>query len=61
VFSATGVLGPLDDAVFASERIPDTMTAHEAAHEFCHSMFENLRKANERDGNKIGVPYWFAR
>jgi hypothetical protein len=61
VFSATGVLGTLDDAIYASESIPDNMSAYEAAHEFCNFIFANLRKANEADGNKLNVPRWFAR
>jgi hypothetical protein len=56
-----GVRGILDDAVYASERIPDYLTAHEAALEFCNSMFSNLREANEADGAKLGVPTWFVR
>jgi hypothetical protein len=55
-FSATGVLGTLDDAIYASDRIPDNLSAHEAAHEFCNFVFTNLREANDLD-----VPHWFAR
>jgi hypothetical protein len=60
-FSATGVLGMLDDSIHASDRIPDNMSAYEAAHEFCNFIFGNLRKENKADGTKLDVPRWFAR
>ncbi len=53
--SATGVLATLDDAIYASERIPEDLTAYEAAHEFCNFSFANLREESK------DVPYWFAR
>ena len=61
VFSATDVLGTLDDAIYASERIPYTVSAYEAAHEFCNFIFANRREADEPDGDKPQVPPWFAR
>jgi hypothetical protein len=61
VFSATGVLGTLDDVIHASKHIPKRLTAHAAAHEFCHYMFENLRETNEANGSTIDCPSWFAR
>ncbi|KVE21236.1 hypothetical protein WI92_25065 [Burkholderia vietnamiensis] len=55
VFSATGVMGTLHDVLHASERIPDSLTAVDAANEFCGYMLENLREAGAK------VPAWFAR
>ncbi|MFY4713447.1 hypothetical protein ACVCH0_01040 [Burkholderia glumae] len=55
VFSATGVMGALHDVVYASERIPEALSAVDAANEFCGYMLANLRE----DGAKI--PVWFAR
>ncbi len=62
VFSAPGVLGTMDEAIYASERIPDEKSAFEAAYEFCSFNFGNLRSAEEEAGGKaVSVPYWFAR
>ena len=62
IFSATGSLGTMDDAVYASERIPDEMTAYDAAHQFCSFILENLRKAEESaQGKPTRVPHWFVR
>ncbi|WP_432735554.1 hypothetical protein [Ralstonia solanacearum] len=55
IFSATGTMGTLHDALYASERIPDDMTAVDAANEFCGFMLENLREPG------MDVPRWFAR
>ncbi|WP_059414292.1 hypothetical protein [Cupriavidus basilensis] len=55
IFSATGTMGTLHDALYASERIPEGMTAVDAANEFCGHMLENLREAGDK------VPMWFAR
>lgn len=55
IFSATGTMGTLHDVVYASERIPDAMTAIDAANEFCGYMLENLRESGAK------VPAWFAR
>ena len=54
-FSATGVRGRMADAVLASKRIPDDMTAIEAADEFCSFMIETDEKDKQRT-----VPAWFA-
>lgn len=54
VYSATGVYGVVQDAIYASERIPDSMTAEEAIHDFCFFMLENLR-------GKSKCPAWFTR
>jgi len=59
--SASGSFITMDEAVRASERIPDDLTASEAANEFCSFMFRNLRDAEEAAGKPMNVPYWFAR
>ncbi|MGE5112555.1 MAG: hypothetical protein ACM3JB_16945 [Acidobacteriaceae bacterium] len=61
VFSATGALSLADEAIDASERIPENMTACEAANDFCTYMFENLRDIENKAGNTMQVPHWFAR
>ncbi|KKB62414.1 hypothetical protein WM40_17400 [Robbsia andropogonis] len=55
IFSATGVTGTLRDVLWASDRIPDEMSAIDAANQFCGYMLPNLREANSK------VPAWFAR
>ena len=60
-FSATGVLGLMGDAIYASERIPGNLTAVEAATEFCAYMFFNLRESAEEAGAEMKCPAWFAR
>jgi hypothetical protein len=54
-YSATGVLIVMDDALYASERMPEDKTAFEAAHDFCYFAFENLRSPEQ------SCPEWFAR
>ncbi|WP_233981473.1 hypothetical protein [Pectobacterium versatile] len=54
IYSATGVYSVVQDAIYASERIPDSMTAEEAVHDFCFFILENLR-------DKAECPYWFIR
>ena len=62
VYSATGVLILMDEAVRASGLIPDSLSAYEAANEFCGFMLGNLKEAEEEaSGKKMTVPYWFAR
>ena len=62
LYSASGVLGLMNDALYASERIPELKSAFEAALEFCAYMFENLRKPKEEDsGKRMDAPYWFKR
>lgn len=55
IFSATGTLGLMDDAFYAAERIPDNLSAHEAACQFVGYMCQNLREDDAK------LPYWFAR
>ncbi len=50
--SASGAFIFMDDAMFASERIPEDMSASEAANEFY-----SFHKENNREGNH----YWFLR
>lgn len=54
IISATGVSNDVRVALAASERIPETMGAVEAAEEFAFYMIENLREPGAK------VPYWFA-
>ncbi len=61
-YSTAGVLATLDDALYASDRIPKDKTAYEAAHEFCFAAFSNLREAEEKSaGNLMSLPLWAAR
>lgn len=55
IFSATGVLIAMDDAFYAAERIPEDMSAHEAACDFISFICENLKEVNAQ------LPHWFAR
>jgi hypothetical protein len=55
IFSATGTLGMMDDAFYAAERIPEKMSASEAAADFVGYMCENLREPDDK------LPHWFAR
>ncbi|WPU24500.1 hypothetical protein RI049_07040 [Cedecea neteri] len=54
IYSATGVYGTVQDAIYASGRIPESMSAEEAVHDFCFYMLENLREEKK-------CPNWFAR
>jgi len=61
VISASGTLILADDAIDASKRIPEEMTAFDAAHEFCTYMLGNLKEDEEKaHGSKMTVPHWFA-
>jgi hypothetical protein len=53
--SATFVIGFMRDAFDASEKIPDDLSAVEAADDFLGYMLSNLREPN------ANVPQWFAR
>jgi hypothetical protein len=62
VFSASGTLILMDDAIWASSRIPENMSAFEAADEFLTFSLKNLRQAEEQaTGESMKVPGWFAR
>ena len=60
-YSGTGVLITADDAIYASERIPENKTAYQAANEFCSYILHNLRDAEEKANNDVKLPSWFAR
>lgn len=53
--SATGMLGTVADALYASERIPEEMSAAEAADDFCGWMIAHIREAGDT------CPAWFQR
>lgn len=55
IFSAAGMLGHMDDAFYAAERIPPNLTANEAAWEFVGFACKNLREPGDK------VPTWFQR
>ena len=55
IFSATGTLINMDDAFYASERIPKDMSAHFAACEFIGFVCENLKEKGATE------PLWFSR
>ncbi|MBN1007794.1 hypothetical protein [Amphritea pacifica] len=55
VFSTTGTLGKMDDAFYAADRIPNDMSAHQAACEFIGFICENLRSES------MATPSWFTR
>jgi len=62
VFSATGTFIICDEAIRASKRIPETMSAKTAANQFCTFMLENLRKIEEKaNGKRLECPHWFMR
>ena len=59
-YSAAGVLRLMAEAVAAGERIPDEMSAAEAATAFCHCKLRHLRDAAEAAGRAVVVPPWLA-
>ena len=59
-YSAAGVLKLMGEAVAAGERIPDNVTASDAATEFCHCKLRHLRDASEAAGKAVLVPRWLA-
>ncbi len=59
-YSAAGVLKLMGEAVAAGERIPDKMTAADAATEFCYCKLHHLRDAREAAGKAAPVPCWLA-
>lgn len=62
VFSATGNFIICDEAILASNRIPETMSAKTAANQFCTFMKENLHKIEEKaNGKRLECPHWFMR
>lgn len=59
-YSAVGVLDLMAEAVAAGERIPDEMSAAEAATEFCRYRLHHLRDAGEAAGTTALFPHWLA-
>lgn len=57
-YSAAGVLKLMGEAVAAGERIPDEVTAADAATEFCYCKLRHLRDASEAAGTAAPVPQW---
>jgi hypothetical protein len=60
-YSSVGAKNLMAEAIYASERIPEVMTAADAADDFCLWMLTNLRDIQEQAGKKMHVPAWFAR
>jgi hypothetical protein len=60
--SASGVSTVLDEALRASQMIPERMSAFEAAQDFCYYMLDSL-KENEEKAHKrpMECPAWFLR
>lgn len=54
-YSASGALICMDDAFYAAERIPDDMTAADAALDFIEYILPNLREPGDK------CPRWFQR
>ena len=63
VYSATGVLAFMDEAIRASEFIPSDMSANDAAFDFCGFMLANVRDIEQeaKSGRPLDCPAWFAR
>lgn len=55
LISGTGIFGLADDALYASNRIPEPLNAAEAAHQFLSWVLDDWRE----DGATL--PSWFAR
>jgi len=55
MFSATGTMINMDNALYAADRIPENMSAYQAANSFLSFVCENLREEG------AVVPSWFAR
>ena len=62
IISATGICGLMGDALWTSDRIPESLNAVDAAAQFCGFMLDNLREIEERAREaRREVPAWFAR
>lgn len=55
IFAATSTMINMDDALYAADRIPENMTAYQAANSFLTFACENLREEG------AVVPSWWAR
>ena len=60
-YSASGALMIAVEAARVSERIPASLSAYEAAMEFCTFMLDNLKHEAEdaRRGKRLEIPAWF--
>src|SRR5262245_19615113 len=59
--SASGVFIAMDEAVRASHKIPEGMTAAQAANQFCSYILRTLRESDGRAaGQTMSVPGWLA-
>ncbi|NJL81962.1 MAG: hypothetical protein HC890_01390 [Chloroflexaceae bacterium] len=56
IFSATGALMTMDEAFYAAERIPENLSAHEAAHEFVYWYLDNLRETGKTVPHGLSRP-----
>lgn len=54
IYSATGVFNMVQDAIYASERIPDGLAIEMAIDQFCFFILQNLR-------GDLDCPEWFRR
>ena len=60
-YSTEAVLRFMAEAVEAGERIPEAMSAGEAAEAFCRYKLRHLREAHERaSGTRMQRPGWLA-
>ena len=60
--SGTGAFFTMDDAIWASGRIPEKMPAAQAADEFCTHSLRRLREIEEAaKGKPMDCPHWFRR
>ena len=60
--SGTGAFITMDDAIWASGRIPEEMQASQAANEFTTFSVSRLRHIEERALRKpLDCPYWYKR
>jgi hypothetical protein len=59
--SGNGVFIMMDEAVRASELIPDDMEVTEASDDFCTWVIKKWRDDAELGGKRLTVPGWFAR
>jgi hypothetical protein len=56
------ILGRMNEIFYAADRIPNELSAAEAAHAFCFYMIDTLRENQEEaTGKEMTLPAWFAR
>jgi hypothetical protein len=60
--SGTGTFITMDDAIWASGRIPKEMPARQAANEFCTYSIRRQRELQEKAlGKPLDCPHWYKR